>query len=151
MNSTISEQVQNRLKNEEYLFYENQILEQLLNTHKFNIPGQLLQNEISKISNEHPNMQKEDIADTAEKFVRTDLILHAIYERHPDIHFTQEQFNTKISELALRANDSIENVLKKLQNSGKLQSYVNYLTNCRVIEFLIDMAEKNERNENVKE
>ena len=72
------------------------------------------------------------------------MILHSIYERHPEIQYTQEQFNEKVAELAARANDSVDNTIRKLQETGKLQTYVNYLNNCKVIDFLIEMADKKE-------
>lgn len=142
MTESLVSQLENKFKDDEHLFYENQILGQLLSTHQFKIPQKLVHDEVDKIRLDHPEMSIENVEETADRFVRTDLVLHAIYERHPEIHFNQEQFNAKIAELASKANDSVENIIKKLQTAGKLQSYVNYLTNCKVIDFLIEMAEK---------
>lgn len=144
MNDVLLKQIENKFRDDEHHFYENQILGQLLSVHQFKIPSKLINDEITKIHAEHPEMPEETINETADRFVRTDLVLHAIYERHPEIQFTQEQFNAKVSELASRANDTVENIVKKLQTSNKLQVYVNYLTNCKVIDFLIEMAEKKE-------
>jgi len=142
MRDLLTKEVENKQKDDEHLFYENQILGQLLSAHQFKIPRKLIDNEIVKIHAEHAEMPTEQMEEVADRFVRTDLILHAIYERHPDIQLSQEQFNAKMAELATRANDSVENTLQKLQTAGKLQSYANYLSNCKVIDFLIEMADK---------
>lgn len=147
MYESITKQIEAKFKSEEHLFYENQILSILLSEHKFNIPSSLISNEIKKITDERPNMTENEATEMAERFVRTDLVLHAIYERHPEIQFTQEQFNEKIAELAARANESVENVVQKLQSTGKLQSYINFLTNLRVVDFLIEMSDKVEAKE----
>lgn len=139
-------QIENKFKEDEHVFYENQILGQLLSAHQFKIPQKLIDDEVNKIHAEHPEMSAEKVNETADRFVRTDLVLHAIYERHPEIHFTQDQFNAKVAELAFKANDTVENVIQRLQAANKLQSYVNYLTNCKVIDFLIEMAEKKTNN-----
>lgn len=137
-------QVEAKFKDEEHLFYENQILGQLLAAHQFKIPSKLIESEIKRIRLERPEMPAAEVEATAERFQRTDLVLHSIYERHPEIQYTQEQFDTKIGELAARANDTVENTIRKLQETGKLQMYVNYLNNCKVIDFLIEMADKKE-------
>jgi trigger factor len=143
MTEQLTKELEAKDKDDEHLFYENQILGQLLATHQFNIPKTIKNEEIRKILVEKPEMKPEEVEKVADNFIRTDLILHAIYERHPDQHMTQEQFNEKIGELANKANDTLENVVKKLQDSGKMQSYMNYLVNCKTIDFLIEMSDKN--------
>ena len=142
MMELISVEVKKKNSDDEHLFYENQILGQLLAAHPFKIPNSLIENELNKLRIEKPDLTEEDAKDVADRFVRTDLILHAIYERHPDIQFKQEEFNSKIEELAKRVGDTVAETIKRLQESGKLQSYINYLTNCKVIDFIIDMADK---------
>lgn len=142
MNELLTKEIEAKFKDDEHLFYENQILGQLLSAHQFKIPRRLLDNEIATIRKEHPEMPPERVEEVADRFVRTDLVLHAVYERHPEIQMTQEEFNGRVSELAARSNDTVEGVVQKLQASGKLQRYVTYLTNCKVIDFLIDMADK---------
>lgn len=144
LKENIKNEVEAKYKDEERLFFENQLLGQLLTSHQFKIPRKLIDDEIKKIRAEKPGLSVEETEDTAERFVRTELILHAIYERHPEIHFNQEDFNAKIAELAVKANDSVENTLQRLQTAGKLQAYVSYLTNCKVIDFLVEMADKKE-------
>lgn len=142
MMELITKEVESKFKDEEHLFYENQILGQLLSAHQFKLPRRIIEEESKRIHAERPDMPAEEVELTAERFQRTDLVLHAIYERHPEIHYTQEQFNAKIAELAARANDTVENTIQKLQAAGKLQTYMTYLNNCRVIDFLIEMADK---------
>lgn len=141
MTEVLTKEIEAKYKDEEHLFYENQLLGQLLSAHQFKIPRKLIDQEIQKIHTEHPEMPAERVEEIADRFVRTDLVLHAVYERHPEIQFTQEQFNAKVSELAAKSNDTVEGTIGKLQAAGKLQSYVNYLTNCKVIDFLIEMAD----------
>lgn len=138
----ITKEVEEKHKDDEHLFYENQILGQLLAAHQFKIPHKLIEDEVKRIHLERPEMSAEEVEQTAERFIRTDLVLHAIYERHPEIQHTQETFNQQIADLAAKANDTVENTVQKLQAAGKLQTYVNYLSNCRVIDFLIEMADK---------
>ena len=144
MMEALTGQIENKFRNDEHFFYENQILGELLSAHQFKIPNRLLSEEVSKIHSEHPEMAADTVKETADRFVRTDLVLHAIYERHPEIQFTQDQFNAKVADLAFKANDTVDNIIKKLEAAGKLQSYVNYLTNCKVIDFLIEMADMKE-------
>jgi len=140
----LTKEVEAKYKNDEHLFYENQILGQLLSAHQFKIPRKLIEDEVKRIHLERPEMSAEEVELTAERFIRTDLVLHAIYERHPEIQHTQESFNAKIAELAARANDTIENTMQKLHAAGKMQTYVTYLSNCKTIDFLIEMADKKE-------
>ncbi len=138
----LTKDVSDKIKDEEHLFYENQLLGQLLTSHEFKIPNKLSQDEVKRIVAEKPELSPEQASDISERFIKTDLILHAIYERHPDIQFKQEEFDTKITELAARAQDTVENTLRRLQETNKLQTYINYLTNCKVIDFLIEMSDK---------
>ncbi len=140
----IRKEIEDKYKEEEHLFYENQVLGQLLSTHSFKIPKTLIDNEVSKIFAEKPDVAPEQVPELAERFVRTDLILSSIYDKHPDIHLQQEEFNEKMAGLATRANATIEHTMQKLQDAGKMQSYINYLKNCKVINFLIEMADKKE-------
>jgi trigger factor len=139
--ASIQKEVEHKSKEEENLYYENQILGQLLSTHQFKLPRILVEAEIKKILAEKPDTAKEQAVEIAERFVRTDLVLNAINERHPDIALKEDAFKVKLTELALRANDTFENVVQKLQEAGKLQSYYNYLRNCEVVKFLIEMAD----------
>jgi len=132
--------IKQKNQDEERIYYENQILGCLLDSHQFKIPNKLVETEIKNIRNEKPDMLIEQVEEVAARFVKTDLILRGIYERHPDIHFQQEEFNNKIAELALKANESVEATLQKLQSANKLQSYINYLANCKVVDFLISMS-----------
>lgn len=147
----LTKEVEAKYKDEEHLYYENQLLGQLLTAHQFKIPQRLVDEEIRRIRTERPDMPIEEVNVVAERFVRTDLILHSVYERHPEIQYTQDEFNAKVAELAARANDTVENTIQKLQAAGKLQTYVNYLSNCKVIDFLIEMAEKKEPEVKVTE
>lgn len=138
----LTKDINDKIKDDERLFYENQILGQLLTSHQFNIPNKLVEDELRRIFAEKSDLNPAQAREIAERFIKTDLILHAIYERHPDIHFKQEDFDAKIADLAAKANDTVANVLQRLQQTNKLQTYVNYLTNCRVIDFLIEMSDK---------
>jgi trigger factor len=144
MAELLVQEIDAKYKSDEHLFYENQILGQLLAAHQFKIPRRLIDREIGTIRVEHPEMPPERVEEIADRFIRTDLVLHAVYERHPEIQFTQDEFNAQIAELAAKANDTVEGTIQKLQTAGKLQRYVDYLTNCKVINFLIDMADKKE-------
>ena len=144
MLEALAQEVEMKYKDEEHQFYENQLLGQLLSAHSFKVPKRLIDDETKRILVEKPDMDNKQAAEIADRFMRTDLVLRAIYERHPDIHLKQDDVNAKIAELASRANDSVEGTIKKLQDSGKLNMYLNYLANARVIDFLIDMAEKKE-------
>jgi trigger factor len=137
-------EVENKYKDDEHLFYENQLLGQLLTAHQFKIPQRLLAAEEQRLVAEKPDMKPEEVKEVAERFVRTDIVLNSIYDRHPDIHLKNEDVELKLGELAKKANDTKEGIVKKLQESGKLQTYLNYLKNCQVISFLIDMADKKE-------
>lgn len=138
----LTKEIEEKYKDEEHLFYENQLLGQLLTAHQFKLPKKLLDEEIEKILKERKELSVQQAEEIAERFVKTDLILGAIYERHPEIQFKQEEFNVKINELAVKANDTAENIIKRLNDTGKLKSYVDYLTHCKVIDFLIDMSDK---------
>lgn len=141
MMETITKEITDKSKDDEHYFYETKILGQLLEDHKFKIPNVLIEDETKRILAEKPEMNKEQALVVADRFIRTDLILHAIYERHPELHMKNEEFEASFVELAAKSGDSIENTKIKLQKSGKLQSYVNYLTNCKVIDFLISVAD----------
>lgn len=140
---SIKKEADLKYKNDEHNYYENQILEQLLASHDFKIPQKLLDNEEKRLLVEE-GANKDNVAQMAFRFVKTDLILRTVYERHTDIHLTQEEFNTKISELASKANDTMENTIERLKKSNKLNLYINYLTNSKVIDFLIGMSDKKE-------
>lgn len=137
----IKNDVETKYNDEKRLYYENQILGQLLEAHRFKIPTTLINNEKERIKAEKNDLTPEQIDDFADKFIRTDLICHSIYERHPECQLDKESLEDKFKKLAERANDSIENIKKKLQESGKLQSYLNYLVNNQVVDFLIEMAD----------
>lgn len=142
MMEAVAKNVDDKNKEKEREFYETQILEYLLGNHNFKIPKKLITDETKRLHAEKPDFSLEEVTLIAERFIRTDLILHSIYERHPDIQFKQEEFNQKISELAAKSNDTIENTIGKLQKANKLQSYINYLNNCKTIDFLIEMSDK---------
>jgi hypothetical protein len=48
----------------------------------------------------------------------------------------------KFKELADNSKDTVEGVKDKLQKANKLQSFFNYLINCKVIDFVMEMAAK---------
>lgn len=151
MIALLTKEVEAKYSDDQHLFYENQILGQLLTAHQFKIPNKLINDEIEKIHIERPQMPADEVEMVAERFIRTDLILHAIYERHPEIHHNQESFNAKIAELAVKANDSVENTIQKLRTAGKLQKYLDFLANCKVVDFLIEMADIKNPNETTVE
>lgn len=144
MMTKLTEQVANTYKDDERLFYENQVLGQLLTAHQFNIPKRLLNSEEARILAEHKDMKPEEIKSMAERFVRTDIILSAVYDRHPDLALTQQDFDCRVDELAKKAGDTKENIISKLQETNKLQMYINYLKNCRMVDYIIEQAEKKE-------
>jgi trigger factor len=141
MKDSLTQEIKIKYQEESRLYYENQVLGKLLESHKFKIPQKLIDAEIATIRAEKPDMSMEQIGEVSERFVRTDLILHSICERHPDIQLKQEEFDAKVAELASRANENIEATLKKLQDAGKMQTYINYLANCKVVNFLIENAD----------
>lgn len=142
MLEAITQEIEHRHKHTEHNYYENQILGQLLTAHKFKVPRKLLDAELTRLTAEKPDMSKEEAEEVAERFVRTDLVLGNIYERHPEIQLSQEELNSKVAELAAKAGDSVEVTLEKLKESNKLGMYMGYLANCKVIDFLIEMADK---------
>lgn len=143
----ISTEIVKKNKQEDNVFYENQILEKLLTSHNFKLPRRLVIEEASRIKKDNKDMSEEEIIETANRFVKTDLIMHAILEKHPDIALTQEMFNLKITELAAKANDTVENTIQKLQNAGKMNAYSGYLNNCQVINYLIEMSDIKKKEE----
>ncbi len=145
----LTNEANNKNKELEFAYFEEQILKQLLDSHTFKVPKSLIDTEINKILSEKRDIDVNQAHSMAETFVKTDLILNAIYERHPDIHLTEEMFQEKISSLAVKAKEEVSVVISKLQSAGKLQSYINYLKNCKVIEFLIDVSNKIEINTNI--
>lgn len=141
MAAKLTEEVSAKYKEEDRQYYENQILDQLFASHQFKIPKTLLAREVAKMKAERTDLAASDIEVLAEKFVRTDLILNAIYEHHPaDLEIKQEEFAAKINELAARANLSVGEMVNRLETSGKMTSYAGYLRNMKVVSFLIETS-----------
>lgn len=141
MFEALTNEINEKVIKDERNDYENQILEQLLDSHQFKVPKILLETEKRQIATEKPDVAIDEIDIIAEKFVKTDMILKSIYERHPEIHITNDKITEELNKLGTKAGDTFDVVVEKLRSTGKLGTYVNYLKNCAVIDFLIGMSD----------
>jgi trigger factor len=162
----ISQRLRLQKEEESHIDVENQVVEQLLKTHSFELPQSLVEAELKNLLEDAKNrllsegysakdaediFQKEKDALAkklqahAEKQVKAFFILEAI-AKEESLSATEEDLDKVIKGLASRQNKPPEQIRRQLEKEDKINSLYWQMTEAKVMQFLLDNAKVEEEN-----
>lgn len=126
-----------------------QIVDKLIEANDFDVPEQMLKEEevrLARASNNRiENMPDEALAElrkAAQFTTKRALILDAIYEKEDSIEIAPEELNELLEEHALANNQTKDELVSNLYNSGQMDAFVGILRVSKVFDFIIANSKK---------
>lgn len=131
---------------------DNQITEKLLEINQFNVPKAMLKDEAKRIAggrdlNNFESHVVEEINRMAEFNIKRAIIMDMIYEKEDDIEVTPDKLSDMLEEHAQKNNQTKDELVSNLYNSGQMDSFVGVLRVEQVIDFIIQNANNKENDD----
>jgi len=136
------------------LMLDKQITNALLEKNQFDAPKTMVEKEMLRILGKNklqnlPPQARDELKSMAEYNIKRAVIMDAIYEKEDDIEVTPEELNKMLEEHAVRNNQTKDELVSNLYNSGQMDNFVGVLRLSSTIDFIIDNANQESEEENV--
>ena len=140
-----------RLRDRQLL--DHQITHNLIEANDFTVPQSMVEREKLRLLgrtklNNLPEQAKEELGKMAEYNVKRAIIMDAIYDKEDDIEVTPDELNSMLEEHARKNNQSKDELVSNLYNSGQMDNFVGVLRLASVMDFIIDNANKKGNEDN---
>jgi len=155
LNTHILSEIGNEQKTLDRAMLDRQIVTKLLELNPFDIPKSMTNNEELRILQASKNKMEnlpEEARDELNKLanfnVRRAILMDSIYEKEDDIEVTPEELNTLLEEHAKVNNQSKDELVSSLYNSGQMDNFVGILRVANVFDFIIGHSNKESEESN---
>lgn len=140
-----------RLRDRQML--DHMIISKLLEDNNFEAPESLVESEklrlLGKVKlHSLPPQAQSELNSMALYNVKRAIISDAIYEKESNVEVTPEQLNEMLEEHAQKSNQTKDELVSNLYNSGQMDNFLSVLRLANVMDFIIDNADKESEEEN---
>jgi len=133
------------VQQQEQRMLEEQMIDILLEQHKFEVPSKWIDDE-ARFFNRQLGLSENDevsaqVRKMAERNVRRTFMLDAIYEAEPKLKVRQEELDAFIEEEARKLNMPAVKLRKQLQANGRANEVLSTLRNRKIMDYLLANAD----------
>lgn len=158
LNAHVLKEVEDYQKVLDRSMLDRQVVTKLLEINQFKVPKSMVSGEelrilqASKNKMENlPEQAKTELHKLAEFNIRRAILMDAIYEKEEDVEVTPEELNKLLEEHAKANNQSKDELVSNLYNSGQMDNFVGVLRVANVFDFIIDHSNKENNEESEEE
>lgn len=152
LNTHVTKEVDDEQKVLNRSMLDQQIVTKLLEVNQFDVPKTMVEGEILRIlqaSNNKienlPEQAKAELDKLATFNIRRAILMDAIYEKEEDIEVTPEELNKLLEGHAKTNNQSKDELVSNLYNSGQMDNFVGVLRVANVFDFIIDHSNNEDK------
>lgn len=156
LNLTVEQLEQETVKEYEKnqrMILEEQIIDQLLKNHDFEVPNDWVNNEcnylVKKLGIVDSKYQNE-IKNIAERNVKRTFILDSIYDAEQSLKVTKQDLDKFLSMQAMNKGGTLQQEYKNLKKQENVSEITSFIKNQKIMNFLLENAEIQEKNDELK-
>jgi len=149
LNEHVEKETGKERKARNRMMLDKQIIDGLFEQNEFAAPKTMVEQEVLRLLGKNklqnlPPQAKDELNKTAEFNVKRAILIDAIYDKEEDIEVTPDELNKMLEEHATRNNQTKDELVSNLYNTGQMDNFVGILRFASTIDFIIDNATKQE-------
>jgi len=147
LNENVKKESERERQARDRLLLDKQITEKLLEANDIDAPESMVQKEMLRLLGKNklqslPPQAQDELKTMAEYNVKRAIVMDAIYEKEEELEVTPEELNKMLEEHAARGNQSKDELVSNLYNSGQMDNFVGVLRLSNTMDFIINNAKQ---------